>query len=86
MGDYTTEDGYYGFNDEEFDALYKAALATSTKKDRKDALAALATYFTDNMMDLELTWSGETLVYSDKFTGIAVNNGNVDYTYADIAE
>ena len=82
MGDYTTEDGYYGYADEEYDALYAKALAASNKQERKDALAELATYFTENCMDLELTWQGDYCVYSTEFGGIAENNGNVDLTFA----
>ena len=82
MGDYTTEDGYYGFADAEYDTLYATALAASNKQERKDALAALCTYFTENCMDLELTWQGEYCVYSSEFGGIAENNGDVDITFA----
>ena len=53
--------------------------------DRKSALAEIGTYWTENMMDLEVTWMNDYLVYSDRITGVTCNGAYFDFTFADIA-
>ena len=73
-------------NDEEYHALYLEALNAATWEDRKEAMAPLAEYWTENMMDILITWQGNFLVYNEAITGIGVNIGEFDYTFADYAE
>ena len=73
-------------NDQEYHELYLTALNAPTWEERKDAIAPLAEYWTENMMDLVITWQGNYLVYDEKFTGIGINTSDFDYTFADIAE
>lgn len=84
MGDYTEEDGYYGYADEQFEALYLAGLNAVGTQQRKDALAAIATYFTDNMMDLAITWQSSSLCYNSCITGLTIDHNNVDYRFAKV--
>ncbi len=84
MGDYTTVDGYYGYEDETFDALYQAGLDAVGTQARKDALAAIATYFSENMMDLPITWQSSSLCYNSCIQNLAVDHNNVDYRFAKV--
>ena len=89
LANYSASEGIAGMqyeDDTEYQAMYETALNAVTWKDRKDGIAKLATYWTDNMMDFVITWQAEYVVYNKKVTGIAINGYNVDYTYADIAE
>ena len=69
-------------NDEEYTKLYDAALNATAWADRKAAIAAVANYFNDNVMDLVVTWMGTYSVAKDNVGGITVSNNYIDYTYA----
>lgn len=89
LSNYSATEGIAGMQyeeDEEFEALYQEALNAVTWEDRKDGIAKLAQHWTDNMMDLIVTWQAEYYVYNKNITGIAINGYDVDFTYADIAE
>lgn len=89
MADYSASEGIAGMQyeeDDEFEALYQEAVNAVTWKERKDGIAELASHWTENMMDLIVTWQAEYYVYDKDITGIAINGYNVDFTYADIAE
>ena len=73
-------------NDDEYHELFLAAQAAPTWEARKDAMGILAQYWTENMMDLMVTWQGDYLVYNEKISGIVTYGGDFDYSFADIAE
>ena len=73
-------------NDDEYHQLYLAAQSAPTWEARKDAMGDLAQYWTENMMDLMVTWQGDYLVYNEKISGIVTYGGDFDYSFADITE
>ena len=85
---YTYSDAYgddvCNRHDAEFDALYEKVMLATDWADRKSALAEIGTYWTENMLDLEVTWMNDYLVYSDRITGVTCNGAYFDFTFADI--
>lgn len=89
LANYSATDGIADMQyeeDAEFEALYQKAVNAVTWKERKDGIAELAAHWTENMMDLIVTWQAEYYVYNKNITGIAINGYDVDFTYADIVE
>ena len=73
-------------NDEEYHALYEVARNAATWEERKDAEAALAEYWTENMMDIMITWDNSFYVYNEKITGVQEGQMFIDFSFADLAE
>lgn len=71
-------------NDEEYHELYLNAISAPTWKERKDAEAVLAQYWTENMMDIMLTWENNYYVYIDSIVNVLDGEMFCDFTYADL--
>ncbi len=71
-------------NDEEYHELYLNAISAPTWKERKDAEAVLAQYWTDNMMDLMITWENNYYVYRDTIVNVLDGDMFCDFTFADL--
>jgi oligopeptide transport system substrate-binding protein len=87
---YTTEAGessaLRGYSNEEFDTLYKTALASPTIEERRSNFFEVEKFFCDNTMTLLLGWTNGGYYYNSEFEGLYYDGGNPVYTYMDIAE
>ncbi len=85
---YTTADAsdLRGYSNEEFDALYDAALSAPTLEERREKYFEVEQFFCDNTMSLIFGWTEGGYYYDSKFTGLTFEAGSPDYTYMDIAE
>ena len=85
---YTTADAsdLRGYSNEEFDALYDAALSAPTLEERREKYFEVEQFFCDNTMSLIFGWTEGGYYYDSKFMGLTFEAGSPDYTYMDIAE
>lgn len=81
----STAGGPYFCSYPEYDEIYEKAATASSWKERKDAMFELEQYYCENMLDLVITWSKDSVVAKKEVTGIGTA-GYADYTFADIAE
>ena len=86
-GEYFVSDGgLFGYNNAEFDALYKDAKYATSWEARKDAIFAMETKLCEEAVDLFIAWPCTYYVYDSAIEGVTVNKDAIDFTFADIAE
>lgn len=73
-------------NDDAYHELYEVARNAANWEDRKDAEAVLAEYWTENMMDLMISWDNNFFVYNENITGVEAGNMFLDFSFADLTE
>lgn len=71
-----------GYANEEYDALYNAALEAPSLKERKDNYFELEKFFCDNTLNLILGWSEGGFAYRSGYTGY-YNDVETNFTYLD---
>lgn len=87
FGYYESESGLFNYRNDEYDALYDAALNAPDWKERKDDMFKLEQIACDDVVDFFITWPAFYSVYSPKITGAGRGLLNTfDVTYADVAE
>ena len=87
FGYYESESGLFNYRNDEYDALYDAALNAPDWKERKDDMFKLEQIACDDVVDFFITWPAFYSLYSPKITGAGRGLLNTfDVTYADVAE